>query len=96
MIFGRFGGSEATTAIGESTAVDPESISPNRGLATLFSPDSMFSGPFSGHSRSPKQAWKPVVRPGSLKSALEASQAALGPLKRPWGLSSGLGASLAA
>ena len=32
----------------ETVAVDPESISPNGGMATPFSPDLMFSGPGLG------------------------------------------------
>ena len=32
----------------EAVAVDPESISPNGGMATPFSPDLMFSGPGLG------------------------------------------------
>ena len=78
-----FGSSEATTAIGQSTGTDTESMGSNCGIATLFSPDSMFSGPLFGCSRSPEQAWKPGVRLGSLQSGLEASQAALRPLKQP-------------
>ena len=62
--------------MGESAAADPESVGPNRGMGTRFSPDLMFSGSVFGCSRSTKQAWKPGVRLGSLESGLEASQAA--------------------
>ena len=68
-----FGGSKATTAMPESTAVGPESVGPNRGMATPFSPDFVFSEPLLSCSRSPKQARKPAVRPGSLEFGFEAS-----------------------
>ena len=49
MIFLRFWVfSEATRGMPESVATDPESISPNGGMATALSPDLMFSGPGFG------------------------------------------------
>ena len=66
--------------MGEAIATDSLSMGPNRGLATPFKPDFMFSGPFFGCSGSLFQARKPPVRLGSLKSGFEASQVALRPL----------------
>ena len=76
--------------MGEAKATDSLSMGPNRGTGTLFSSILMFSGPVFGRYIRPGRLWEPGSRPGSLKSAPEASQAALGPLKRPWGLSGGL------
>ena len=39
---------KAPRGMPEAVAVDPESISPNGGMATPFSPDLMFSGPRYG------------------------------------------------
>ena len=39
-----WGGPKAPRGMPEAVAVDPESISPNGGMATPFSPDLMFSG----------------------------------------------------
>ena len=43
-----WGGPKAPRGMPEAVAVDPESISPNGGMATPFSPDLMFSGPGFG------------------------------------------------
>ena len=69
-------GSKATRGMPESVATDPMGLGSNRGMATQFSPDVMFSGPLFGCSGSPKQAQKPGNRLRSLESGLEASQAA--------------------
>ena len=42
------GGPKAPRGMPEAVAVDPESISPNGGMATPFSPDLMFSAPGFG------------------------------------------------
>ena len=42
------GGPKAPRGMPEAVAVDPESISPNGGMATPFSPDLMFFGPGFG------------------------------------------------
>ena len=42
------GAPKAPRSMPEAVAVDPESISPNGGMATPFSPDLMFSGPRFG------------------------------------------------
>ena len=51
-VFGGFiavlGLPKAPRGMPEAVAVDPESISPNGGMATPFSPDLMFSGPGFG------------------------------------------------
>ena len=47
----------------EAVAVDPESISPNGGMATPFSPDLMFSGPGFGLAQRPWNQ-RPKIRSG--------------------------------
>ena len=63
--------------MGEAIGTDSLSMGPNRGMATPFKPDFMFSRPLFGCSGSLFQARKPDFRPGSLESSLEASQAVL-------------------
>ena len=46
--FWLFWAPKALRGMPESVAVDPESISPNGGMATPFSPDLMFSVPRFG------------------------------------------------
>ena len=52
IVFGGFvavwGGPKAPRGMPEAVAVDPESISPNGGMATPFNPDLMFLGPGFG------------------------------------------------
>ena len=52
VVFERFvavwGAPKAPRGMPEAVAVDPESISPNGGMAPPFSPDLMFSGPGFG------------------------------------------------